>query len=315
MTTTPHLLATLLALALAARADSTGAFIEASGREADDPKRFSDWSAPANLGPPINTEFGEAGAFISKDALSFYFTSTRAGGCGGFDIWVSTRQSVDEAWGEPNNLGCDVNTSGLDAAPVVAIDGHRLYFHSDRPGGVGGVDLYVSRRHDKRDDFGWQTPENLGAVNSAAFDVQPALFEDDEGILTLYFASNRPGGLGLNDIYCSTVEPDDTFGPALLVPELSSAFMDQGPGSRRDGLEMFLTSNRPGTVGGLDVWVAIRASTSDPWSTPIHLGPVINSAVLDDRPTLSFDGRALYFQSFRDGGLGANDIYVITRQE
>ncbi|HMG18255.1 MAG TPA: hypothetical protein VK573_05985 [Gemmatimonadales bacterium] len=291
--------------------------IEASLIEADDPLQFSDWSVPANLGAPVNTTAGEAGAFVAKDGLSFYFTSTRPGSCGGFDIWVSTRASADDPWGDPANLGCDINSAGLDAAPVLTIDGHRLYFHSDRPGGAGGVDLYVSRRRDKRDPLGWQTPENLGSdVNTALAEVQPAVFEDDEsGITTLFFAGRvgAPGGLGAADIYRSTLQADGAFGPAVLVSELSSPFQDQGPAIRRDGLEFFLSSARPGTLGAVDLWTSTRASTSDPWSTPVHMGAVINSAVLDDRPTLSFDGTALYFQSPRDGGLGANDIYVITR--
>lgn len=320
MKTTLRYSGLLLGLALAAcRTDTTSARVEASLVGANDPDQFSDWSAPLNLGSPVNTAAGEAGAFVSKNGLSLYFTSTRPEGCGGFDIWVSTRESVDDAWGEPANLGCDINSSGLDAAPVLTIDGHRLYFHSDRPGGAGAVDLYVSRRRDKRDDFGWQTPENLGSgVNTAAGEFQPAIFEDDEsGITTLFFAgrAGAPGGLGGPDIYRSTLQPDGTFGPAVLVPELSSSAQDQGPAIRRDGLEFFLTSARPGTLGAVDLWTSTRASTSDPWSTPVHMGPVINSAVLDDRPTLSFDGTVLYFQSPRSGGLGANDIYVLTRSK
>jgi len=301
------------------RSDSTATSMQASLLEADDQPQYSDWSMPVNLGPPVNTAAGEAGSFVSKDGLSLYITSTRDGGCGGFDIWVATRDSKDDPWGQPVNLGCGINSSGLDAAPVLTIDGHRLYFHSDRPGGAGSIDLYVSRRHDKRDPLGWQTPQNLGSgVNTALAEVQPAIFEDDEtGITTLFFSGRAvaPGGLGGSDIYSSTLQADGTFGAAILVPELSSSSQDQGPGIRRDGLEFFLSSSRPGTVGGLDLWVSTRPSISDPWSTPVHLGPAINSDVLDDRPTLSFDGTALYFQSLRGGGLGANDIYVLTRSK
>jgi Tol biopolymer transport system component len=324
MSITLQRLASLIPLALffacAADSDQPMVGIQAhSLLEADDPPQYSDWSAPVNLGPPVNTAAGEAGAFISKDGRSFYFASTRPGGCGGFDIWVSTREDVTDAWGEPVNLGCDFNSSGLDAAPVLTIDGHQLYFHSDRPGGAGGSDLYVSRRHDKRDPLGWETPQNLGSgVNTTLAEAQPAIFTDDEsGITTLFFAGRgaAPGGLGGADIYRSTLQADGTFGAAVLVPELSSSSQDQGPGIRRDGLEFFLSSSRSGTVGGIDLWFSTRANTSEPWSTPTHLGPVINSAVLDDRATLSFDGTALYFQSSRSGGLGENDVYVLTRSK
>jgi len=292
---------------------------ELSAAVAADAAQFSDWTAPSNLGAPVNTAADDAGSFISRDGLSLYVSSNRAGGCGGFDIWVSRRASVDEAWGEPENLGCDINSSRLDAAPILTIDGHRLYFHSDRPGGAGALDLYVSRRHDNRDDAGWQVPENLGSgVNTAAPEVQPALFEDDESaVTTLFFAgrAGQPGGVGLGDIYRSTLQSDGTFGPAVLVPELSSASQDQAPAIRRDGLEMFLTSNRPGTLGGLDLWVAARGTTSDPWSAPLNLGPVVNSAVLDERVTLSFDGSELYFRSDRAGGVGGSDVYVSVRSK
>ena len=75
---------------------------------AEDPPRFSDWSAPVNLGPVVNTTFADAGAYISKDGLGLYLGSVRPGGAGAagtFDIWVSHRASVDDPWGPPKNLG------------------------------------------------------------------------------------------------------------------------------------------------------------------------------------------------------------------
>lgn len=280
---------------------------------ADD--QFSDWSAPANLGPVLNTNFGEVAPSISKNGLSLYFFSDRPGGFGGNDIWVSQRASVHDPWGLPQNLGPTINTSADDNAPTLSLDGHRLYFASDRPGGFGGLDLYVSRRHNKRKDFAWRPPENLGSgVNTFANDAAAAPFEDDvTGTITLYFHSNQPGGIGGDDIYASTLSADETFAPAVLVEELSSPFLDRLPGIRRDGLEMFVASNRPGTFGLLDLWVSTRASTSDPWSTPVNLGPVINSAAIDGRAVLSFGGTRLYFHSTRPGGFGSFDLYVSTR--
>ena len=85
----------------------------------------------------------------------------------------------------------------------------------------------------------------------------------------------------------------------------------------RDGLEMFLASDRPGTFGMLDLWVSSRASTADQWSDPLNLGSVVNSSFIDAGPAISFDGRALYFQSAHRsdavGGQGVFDIYVTTR--
>ena len=150
---------------------------------ADDPPQYSPWSVPVNLGPIVNSSGSEAGAFISKDGLSLYFGSSRLGGYGGLDIWVSQRPSVGEPWGPPQNLGPTINTSGNEQTPTLSLDGHLLFFASDYafPDCSGGLDLYASRRHNKRDDFGWRTPTSLGSgVNSPFTDSGPAVFEDDE---------------------------------------------------------------------------------------------------------------------------------------
>lgn len=278
--------------------------------------QFSDWSTPVNLGPPVNTSLGEFNAFLSKDGLSLYFAcDARCPGFGGFDIWVSGRASETDPWGPPENLGPTINTAFNDHVPTLSPDGHRLYFASDRPG-LGANDIYVSRRHDKRDDLGWQAPVDLGdQVNTAANEVPTSLFDEDEsGTLTLYIASNRPGGMGDDDIYTVTMGFDETWGPVVSVQELNTPFRDTGPFIRRDGLELFMASNRPGTAGPSDVWVSTRPSTSDPWSDPVNL-QVVNSAVLDARPALSFDGTALYFNSTRPGGAGAFDLWVSTRSK
>ncbi len=280
-------------------------------------QQFGPWSAPVNLGPAINTTaYFEQGAAISKDGLSLYFHSDRPGGFGGSDIYVAQRPSVDAPWGPPQNLGPNINTSAGEASPFLSSDGHHLYFQSGRPGGCGGTDLYVSRRRNKRDDFSWQAPVNLGcAVNSTRNDQQPWLFEDDTtGMTTLYFTSNRPGSGG-TDIYASELQPDETFGPAVLVAELSSPANDGGPTVRRDGLEIIFASNRPGSFGSFgddDLWVSTRASTSDPWSPPENLGPVVNTAFTDGLPELSFDGTTLYFNS-ADPTHTSFDLYVTTR--
>ena len=71
---------------------------------------FSEWSPPVNLGPTVNTGFIDAGPALSKDGLSLYFNSSRPGGFGGNDIWVSRRASREDAWGAPVNVGPTINT-------------------------------------------------------------------------------------------------------------------------------------------------------------------------------------------------------------
>lgn len=281
--------------------------------EADDAPQFSDWSDPVNLGPVVNSAGGEIEMFISRNGRSLYFASSRSGD---FDIWVSQRSSVDDPWGPPQNLGPAINTTAREQAPFLSPDEHRMYFFSDRPGGFGGTDLYVSRRRDKHDDFGWQPPVNLGSGVNSAFNENTVVYFDDDATDTgiLYFNSNRPGGVGGTDIYASTRQPDGSFGPAVLVAELSSPVQDAVTTIRRDGLELIMASTRPPAAAGLfDLLVATRPSTSAPWSAPLNLGPPINTAADEGRASLSFDATVLYLTSSRPGGSGGHDLWVSTR--
>jgi len=278
--------------------------------------KFSDWSAPVNLGAPVNSAFNDFGQAVSKNGLSLYLTSDRPGGFGDTDIWVSQRASVDDPWGVPVNLGPTVNTSFGERTPGFSRDGHWMYLVSNRPGGFGGDDIWASWRAQTHDDFGWQTPVNLGAgVNTDQFDAGATFFENEEaGTPLLFFGSSRPGGPGVPDIYVSAQAADGSFGPATLVAELSSPQADQRPSIRFDGLEIILFSNRSGTLGGTDLWSSTRETVFDTWSIPVNLGPVVNSTSNDGPAYLSSNGRALFFTSNRPGGLGGLDIYVTTRE-
>jgi hypothetical protein len=284
-------------------------------------QQFSAWSAPVNLGATINSGPNNQHPAISRNGLSLYYSSDRSGTFGKLDIWVSQRPSLEDSWGTPQNLGPNINSSGNDLAPAFTPDGHWMYFHSDRPGGCGPTgtsDLYVSHRKDKTDDFGWEPAENLGCViNSIYNDAGPTFFEDEElDITLLYFTSARPAppGGGDFDIYASTLQPDGTWGPGVFVPELSSPFRDTRTTIRKDGLEMIISSGRPGGVGSEDIWVSTRTTTADLWSTPVNLGNVVNSTFFDGAPVLSRDAKTLYFFSERPSPFGnKRDLYVTTR--
>ena len=129
------LLVTVVALLLcgAAIAGATGA------------PTFTDWTAPVNLGPTINTASTDAGPGLSKDGLSLYFHSDRPGGSGTNDIWVSQRESVHDAWGTPVNLGPTVNSASVDIFPAFSRDGHWMFFASARPA-AGSVAMTSGRR-------------------------------------------------------------------------------------------------------------------------------------------------------------------------
>jgi hypothetical protein len=272
--------------------------------------RFSDWSAPVNLGPVVNSTFNDSGPALSRKGLSLYFQSNRPGGVGASDIWVSQRNSVEESWGPPTNIGAVVNATEEDAVPNLSRDGHWLFFMSRRPGGLGGFDIWVSYREHVHDDFAWQPPVNAGpAVNSPGFDQNPFFFEnDDVGVPQLFFTRGNP-----SDIYVSNLLPDGTFGPAMLVPGLNSTANDRGISIRFDGLEAFLMSTRSNGLGVQDLWTATRQTVLDPWSPPVNLGPLVNSVDGEFDPHIGSDRETLYFMSNRAGGVGGQDLYVTNR--
>jgi Tol biopolymer transport system component len=278
--------------------------------------KFSDWAPLVNLGSVVNSPFNDFAPAVSKNGLSLYFSSDRPGTSGVSDIWVSQRSSVDDEWGVPANLGMPVNTSFGERAPNLSRDGHWLFFVSDRPGGLGGDDIWASWRPQIHDDFGWQAPINLGSgVNSTTFDAGAAFVDNDEARAPLlFFGSTRAGGCGGEDIYVSAQREDGSFGSATLVPELCSPQADRRPTIRFDGLEIIFFSNRPGTLGGADLWVSTRSTVFDSWSVPSNLGPVVNSPSNEAPSYLSSDGRVLFITSDRPGGYGSGDLYVTTRE-
>jgi hypothetical protein len=317
------------ALGLTAMLRPTAAFAESDDEDDERLGPFGPWSTPINLGSVVNSGSDDTHPAISKNGLSLYISSARPGGVndgnGILEIWVSKRASLDAPWETPINLGPVINSKGPSgsvantASPNFSPDGHQMFFHSPRPGGCGAADLYVSRRTNKHDDFGWQEPINLGCeINSQYFDNGPTYFEDEEtGIISMYFNSTRlpAGDINHAHIYVSTLDNDGSFGPAVLVPELSSTSNEGRTAIRRDGLEMFLSSRRPGGVGDNDIWVSTRETTADPWSTPVNLGAPVNSPYDDGGAALSWDGTTMYIFSTRPGGFGGRDLYVTTRRK
>jgi hypothetical protein len=255
---------------------------------------------------------------------------------------------LDDCWQTPKNLGPVVNSASNEGVPNLSTDGHWLYFNSNRD---GGADLYVSHRHDAGDNFGWETPIDLGpTINIPGFfQNSPTPFEDDvTGTHYLYYTQkpNPPpppaSNDDLNDIYVSTCTADlsacntqGLWGPGTLVDALNSPFRDTRTAiRRRDGLEMILSSGRPGSLALENLWVSTRATAQDQnWSTPVPVNcdwlptlpqyldclphppdvPHVNSPAFDGGPVLSWDGTELYFTSQRTGVLGGFDLYVSNR--
>jgi hypothetical protein len=256
------------------------------------PGTSSELNTPSNDGCPIE----------SPDGLSLYTATNRPGGLGGIDIWAAHRNSVAAPFGAPVLLPAPINSAADDFCPT-PVRGKGLFFVSTRAGGCGGADIYFARLNPAH---GWSAPVNLGCqVNSAGGEAGPSYFEAG-GQGHLYFSSGP-------DIYASVQLADGSFGPAAAVAELNDPVAgDFRPNVSKDGLEIVFDSNRSTTLGGQDVYIATRASASDPWSTPVNAGANVNTTAMETRASLSWDGDRLYVGR-TPGPEGGTDIFVSTR--
>jgi len=219
---------------------------------------------------------------------------------------------ADFTFSEPIHLGPPINTSSHDAEPHISADGLQLYFASDRPGGQGSGDIWVSMRQNTDDD--WGSPENLGVtINSSANEAEPCISTNG---LELFFCSNRPGGSGNMDLYVAT---RDTIHhawnqPVNLGSSVNTSSADYGPSLSSDGLTLYFDSNRSGGNGTVDIWVTTRATIDDPWMEAGNLGSTVNTEAREISPCISADGLWLLFRSYgRGSGQGNCDLWLSTR--
>ncbi|MHC4540480.1 MAG: LamG-like jellyroll fold domain-containing protein [Planctomycetota bacterium] len=257
--------------------------------------------------PALDNTYDAIDCF-SRDGLEMFIDSNRSDSYGNYDIYVLRRDSQDAQWSTAENLGPAVNSADQDAFSFISDDGLTLYFNSNRPGGEGSHDIYMTRRATRNDP--WSEAQNMGSnINSAAADAEPWISPDG---LEFYFASYRSGGYGASDIYVARrATPNDAWGvPVNLGPTVNSAYWDEWLSLSPDGLLLLFSDHqiagsfRPGGYGRADMWMARRANTSKPWQSPVNLGPIVNGSAHDGAPRLSLDGRTLYFWSDRSGSWG-----------
>jgi len=213
-----------------------------------------DWGPAVNLGPTVNTPSFEGHGCISADGLTVYFCSNRPGGFGSYDLWVATRQTTEDDWGTPVNLGPTVNSSTYAMESSISPDGLTLWFESPRPGGLGGADVWMTTRPTISDP--WGPPVNLGPpVNSAFDDGDPSISDDGR---IFFFTSGRPGGYGGYDLWVSTRKTtDDQWGtPVNLGRSVNQTYNELGSNISADGRTLYFNSNRPGGYGSYDLWQA-----------------------------------------------------------
>ncbi len=212
------------------------------------------------------------GPCVSYDEQTLYFTRAI------FDvarfaqvrIWQSTWGGTE--WSAPVDLGDVVNYPDpwrATSDPSISADGTRLLFGSDRPGGFGGMDIWVSAKV----GGDWTEPVNLGpGVNTPYHEQEPSLTSDGLGIV---FASDRPGGLGNHDIWISHWLDGEWVAAKNLGPGVNSYGDDRDPEVSKDGEKLFIAAIRDGNLGVSDLWMT---STPGADPVPVPVGSISGAA-------------------------------------
>ena len=169
------------------------------------------WQFANNLGEPINTLKNEGAQCITADGKTLYFTAcSRDDSYGRCDIYQS--DFVNEKWTNPVNLGPNINTESWESQPAISSDGRQLFFVSNRPGGRGGKDIWVSY---KNANGVWMEAKNIGdKINTSKDDISPFLHWDNQ---TLYFASKGFIGMGGFDVFVSRLNESGDWGEATNI--------------------------------------------------------------------------------------------------
>jgi hypothetical protein len=207
------------------------------------------WSLASNIGPPVNTPYNEGSGHISQDGnILLYAGCNLPGGYGSCDIYYSLRTA--SGWTEPENIGPPINGEYWDTQPCLSADNTDLYFVSNRPGGYGGSDIYVSHR---QPDGSWGTPVNLGpGINTSADESSPFIHADNQ---TLFFASDGWPGIGGVDLFYARKNLDGGWGkPVNLGYPINTIDHDGSLFVASDGKTAYFASDRTDGKGGLDIY-------------------------------------------------------------
>ncbi len=220
-----------------------------------------EWYNAFNMGPPLNTSDQESAMHISADGHYLFITrcenrSEDGWAEGGCDMYMAYRVANDSPWSVPTPFGQTINTPDYEGQPTLSPDTRELYFVSDRKGGFGGYDIYISRFEDGL----WQPPVNAGpSINTAGNETAPYINLDNK---TLFFTSDGWPCLGGTDLFMSRRHADGTWEKAENMGyPINTANDEKSVCVTLDGKKIFFSSDRNGPAGNYDIFEA-----SMPWN-------------------------------------------------
>ena len=234
------------------------------------------WGTAKNAGAPLNTAGNEGAQSISSDGRSMYFTACdRSDGHGRCDIYYSTFDG--KRWAPGINVGSPVNSPYWESQPSISANGKMLFFVSNRPGGMGGMDIWYSI---KNSNGKWQYPINPGKIiNTAGDEFSPFIYFNGK---TLYFSSNGRESFGGFDIYSTSLNRDSTWcEPVNLGPSVNTPSDETGLVIESTGTRAFFSSTRDKSKGK-DIFYLNLPETIRPEPVSYLKGTVIDKS--DNKP-------------------------------
>ncbi len=211
-------------------------------------KSGSAWAKAKNIGPPLNTKFNNSNLALSPDGNTLFLYQDEGNG----DIFFSKRQK-NGTWGAPVALPGLINSTYRESSITITKDGNTLYFASERPGGLGGSDIYGCTKNTKGE---WSRVKNLGPLINTELDEDAPFIDYDEK--TLYFSSRGRKGMGGFDIFKSTLlnlEKNEWAEPVNLGYPINTPDDDVFYVITRDGKRGYYASVRDDGVGYSDIYV------------------------------------------------------------
>jgi outer membrane protein OmpA-like peptidoglycan-associated protein len=268
------------------------------------------------FGKGINSKSGDYMPFVSADESVMIFTSRRPGSTGGLlddhdskyyeDIYYTERK--DTVWGQVKNIGTTINTPSHDACVGISPNAQMMFVHVVNSKGKG--DLFVSELKGKV----WSRPKSLGPnINGTETNESGCSITPDGKIL--FFSSDRPGGEGGLDIWMSKKNSSGEWEVAVnLGPKINTSYDEESPFIHLDAKTLYFSSKGHNSMGGFDLFdTKVDPRTGLVVAPTENLGYPINTFADETFISWSADGLRAYFSSVREGGMGEEDIYLLTR--
>lgn len=205
----------------------------------------------------------------------------------------------------------EINTKFHEFSMTISPDGRYMIFGSNRPGGLGDKDLWISYYKEGK----WSKPENLRKLNSRFHDQEPFITYDGNALL---FNSDRDGGYGVGDIYISYRQGNSWTIPQNLGPIINTRDSEKTPSVSMDNKELYFAripvDYQKRSLKKKEIQIYQCQKKNNLWQRPVKLGPPVNMMSFDYAPRIMPDNKTLLFCSARKGGKGAFDIWRVKRQ-